>query len=154
MDETFMRRLRRLLHFDRRNSVSTSSMRCAKQSVSHRGPVELRSISRPHSSDITQDDAAISCVYRRISCDSTGTTRHISARYASTDAADGSIVLRDIELVGFRYRTKLHRPAMKNALFSAPHGGGRITKTRKDLCSGKCTETMVQGAKMVSEQSK
>ena len=42
----------------------------------------------------------------------------------STDAADGSNVFRDIELVGFRYRTKLHtvRPVLRIALFSTPHG--------------------------------
>ena len=60
----------------------------------------------------------------RIYCDSIGTTRYTSARYASTDAADGSIVFSDIELVGFRYRTKLHRPAMRIALSSTPHGSG------------------------------
>ena len=48
--------------------------------------------------------------------------RYTSEKYASTDADDGRIVFSDIELVGLRYRTKLHRAVMRAAIFGTPHG--------------------------------
>ena len=61
-----------------------------------------------------------------------------SARYASTDAADGRIVFRDIELVGFnnrlQYRTKLHRPAMRPAIFGTPHGRQYLVLRSTQMC--------------------
>ena len=59
---------------------------------------------------------------KRISCGGATKLFSDSARYASTDAADGRIVFSDIELVGLEHRTKLHRAVMRTTIFGTPHG--------------------------------